>query len=68
MKGLPVDGVDRHLRAAKETWIVERAGLQNYGGKTRSPSGQMRAAIGAEFPRHGAFKIAARELLWRPSL
>src|SRR5216684_2875992 len=26
----------------------------------------MRAAVGAEFPRHGAFKIAARKWLGRP--
>src|SRR3984893_15500209 len=62
MKGLLVDGVDRHLRAAKHSGIVERADFQNHRGQTRPPRGEMRAALGAEFPRYRAFKIAAREL------
>ena len=32
MKGLLIDSVDRHLRAAKKAWIVQRADLQNHGG------------------------------------
>jgi hypothetical protein len=29
MEGLFVDGIDRHLRRAEQTWIVKRADLQD---------------------------------------
>src|SRR5208282_394148 len=66
MESLLVDGVNRHLRVAKKTWIVERADFQNHGAQARPPRRQVRAAFGAEFPRDGAFKIAACKLPWRP--
>src|ERR1700676_3628112 len=62
MKSLLVDGEDRHLRAAIETGIVECADFQDYRGQARPPRGEMRAAFGAEFPRHRAFQIGALEL------
>jgi hypothetical protein len=33
MESLPVDGEDRHLRATKESWIVERADFKTTAGK-----------------------------------
>src|SRR4029077_16506473 len=66
MESLLVDGVDRHLRPAKKAWIVERADFQDDGGETRATREQMRAAFGAKFPCHRAFKIAAAKLLGRP--
>ena len=62
MESLLVDGVDRHLRAAEQAGIVERADFQDHGRQAGPPCDQMGAAFGAEFPRHRAFKIAAREL------
>src|ERR1700688_833160 len=62
MERLLVDGVDRHLRAAKKARIVERADFQDHRRQTRPARDQMRAAFAAKFPRHGAFKVAAREL------
>src|ERR1700731_4882910 len=66
MESLLVDGVDRHLRAAKKAWIVKRADFQDHGGEPRAARDQMRAAFGAKFPRHSAFEIAARKLPGRP--
>src|SRR6266478_4791989 len=66
VESLFVDGVDRHLRAAEQAGIVERADLQDHGRHNRRPRHQMRAAFGAKVPGHGAFKIAARKLFGRP--
>src|SRR5271156_5324945 len=66
MKSLLIDRVDRHLRAAEQAWIVERAHFQDRGRQARPPREETRAAFGAEFPRHGAFEIAAGKLLGRP--
>src|SRR5882724_807021 len=66
VESLFVDGVDRHLRAAEQAGIVERADLQDHGRHNRRPRHQMRAAFGAKVPRHGAFKIAAPKLFGRP--
>src|SRR5258706_6315693 len=62
MESLLVDGEDRHLRAAIEAGIVERADLQNHRGQTRPARKHMGAAFSAKFPRHGALEIAARKL------
>ena len=62
MESLLVDGVDRHLRLAEKSWIVERADFQDHGRQSRPPRDEVRAAFAAEFPRHGAFKIAAGKL------
>src|SRR4051812_25208955 len=37
VESLLVDGEDRHLRAAIETGIVERADFQDHRGQTRPP-------------------------------
>src|SRR6202142_4509523 len=63
VKGLLVDGVDRHLRAAEKGGIVERADFQDQSRQALRARDEMGAAFGAEFPRHGAFKVAALELL-----
>ena len=65
MESLLVDGVDRHLRTAEESGIVERADLYDRRGQARPPRQQVRAAVGTEFPRYGAFEIAAGKLLGR---
>ena len=56
------DGEDRHLRAAVQSGIVECADFQDHRGQTRPSRGQVRTEFGIEFPRHGAFKIAALAL------
>lgn len=66
MKGLLVDGVDRHLRRPENTWIIERADLQDHSRQTRPTGQDMRASFGTELPRHGAIEIAARKLFRRP--
>ena len=55
MESLLVDGVDRHLRLAEKIRIVERAHFSK--SRPHSPGRrvtEVRAAFGAEFPRHGA--------------
>jgi hypothetical protein len=49
VKGLLVDGVDRHLRRPKNTRIIERADLQDHGRQARPTGQDMRAAIGTKF-------------------
>src|SRR6516164_8305627 len=66
MKHLPVAGVDRHLWAAEQRGIIERADLDDHGGQSGPPREQMRSAFGAEFARDGTLEVAARELL-RPA-
>src|SRR5438132_5073039 len=66
VKVLLVDGVDRHLWAAKKSRVVECADFQDHGRQAGPPGQDMRAAFGAEFPRHGALKIAACKLFGRP--
>src|SRR5581483_6182606 len=65
MESLFVDREDRHLRRAVEARIVERADFQDDGVQARPTGDQMGAAFGAEFPRHRAVEVAARELLGR---
>src|SRR5258707_14803353 len=62
MESLLVDGEDRHLRAAIQAGVVERADFQDHRGQPRPARKHMRAAFGAKFPRHGALEIAARKL------
>src|SRR5579862_8207194 len=66
MERLLVDGVDRHLRAAKKARIVQRTDFQDHGGQTGPAREEVRAAFAAKFPRHGALEIAAGKLLGRP--
>src|SRR6516165_6932430 len=61
MEGLFVDGIDRHLRRAKQTRIVKRADLQDNQWQTRSSRCEMGPAFAAKFARHGAFEIGTRE-------
>jgi len=61
MEGLFVDGIDRHLRRAKQTRIVKRPDLYDNQRQTRSSRRQMRSAFTAKFARHGAFEIGTRE-------
>src|SRR6185312_15501904 len=55
----------RHLRAAEQAGVVERADLEHHGGQARPPCDQMGTAFGAEFARHCAFEIAAGKFLRR---
>ncbi len=61
MEGLFVDGIDRHLRHAEQTRIVECADLQDDQRQTRSPRCQMGAVVAAELPRHRTIEIGTRE-------
>lgn len=63
--GLLVDGVDRHLGCPKQAGIVERVDLDDDGRQARRARHDVRAAFGAEFPRHRAFQVGAGELLRR---
>src|SRR5258707_6355250 len=54
VESLFVDGVDRHLRAAEQAGIVERADLQDHGRQNRRPRPPIRAAFGAKVTRDGA--------------
>src|SRR5262249_21931270 len=66
MEALLVDGEDHHLGSAEHARIVERADLdQRRTGQARSARRYVRAAVGAEFPRHRIGEIAATELLRR---
>ena len=62
MERLLVDRVDRHLRAAEQRGIVERADLHDDGRELRTRR-QMGAAFGAELARDRLFEVGARELL-----
>src|SRR5262245_13667491 len=61
---LLVAGEDGHHRRAELPGIVERAGLEDEGGKSGPARADMGAAIGAEFARDRRFEIAARIGLW----
>lgn len=62
MEGLFVDGIDRHLRCAKETRIVKRADFQDDQRQIRSSRCEMGPAFGAKLTRHWVFEIGTREL------
>jgi hypothetical protein len=66
MESLLLDGVDRHLRTTKQAGIVERADFQNDGRHDCGPRKQMRAAFGAEFPRHGFSRLLRANRLGVP--
>ena len=66
VKGLLVEGVDRHLRRPENTRMIERADLQDHSRQTRPAGQDMRAAFGTELPRHGAIEIAACKLFRCP--
>src|SRR5262249_6706421 len=61
MEGLFVDGIDRHLRRAKQTRIIKRADLQDDQWQPRSPGYEVGPAFTAKFARHRAFEIGTRE-------
>jgi len=61
MEGLFVYGVDRHLRCAKQTWIIKRADLQDYQWQIRSSRCQMGTAFITKLARYRAFEIGARK-------
>jgi len=65
MVGLLVDSINRHLRTAKQAWIVERPDLNNNGGKSLRQGRDVSAAFSAKLARDRPFEISSRELLRR---
>jgi len=65
MEALFVDGIDRHLRAAKHSRIVERADLDHDGWESLRQGRDVGAAFRAELARDRPFEIGASELLGR---
>src|SRR6516162_8414934 len=61
MEGLFVDGIDRHLRRAKQTRVIKRADFQDNQRQPWSSRCQMGPAFATKFARHGAFEIGTRE-------
>src|ERR1700757_4104406 len=61
MEGLLVDGVDRHLRCAKESRIVERSDFKDDHRQIRSSRCEMGPAFAAKLTRDRVFEIGTRE-------
>jgi len=66
MEGLFVDGIDRHLRRAKQTRVIKRADFQDNQRQPWSSRCQMGPAFATKFARHGAFEIGTREFARSP--